>query len=46
MVETTYTGIPEGMLQHRYNVSSGVYIYDSSDGQAAYWTATKRKPVA
>jgi hypothetical protein len=47
-VATTYTGIPESMLRHEYQVSTAT---PSPEGvaltltylQAAFWTATKRK---
>jgi hypothetical protein len=47
-VATTYTGIPESMLRHEYQVRdatpppSGMSL-TLTNVQAAFWTATKRR---
>lgn len=48
MVRSTYTGVPDSMLEHVYNVSYlGVCALPQLTPQCAFWTATKLpKPAA
>lgn len=46
LVKSTYTGMPDSMLRHEYQVSLKLFVLGrnwAEISQAAFWTATKRK---